>query len=397
MVLVLYLSSYIFHLVMNIALQKTIAFLFLIVLGLFLRKKIKGKEQLEGLKVLILSMALPAMIFVALLNTKVEAQLMYLPILAIAFNLILATLAYYTLPFFGIERNSSTNRTLTLLLPSLAPGFSCFPYVLEYLGKDMFAWAALADVGNKIFVLVILYMLAMHWYYQRQPNKTESNWGKRLKELGVSLIEEPVNMVILVAFALLAMGLNYSLLPAFIQDAVDRLSAMMTPLILLFIGLAVKVNAAQFRTIMGVLLWRSGVAFLLSALLIVFLPATTPVAVLLLAVCFPQSSTSFWPFAHLSAVSALEEKGDKPKDGLTFDRDLGLAVMAFSLPLSTIIVLTVCSVGGFFASPLNLTASGLLFLGSGSLIFIVKKLQEKAAAAAELANEELAVAEVRND
>jgi len=378
---------------MNTALQKTVAFLFLIALGLVLRKKLVAKEQLAGVKMIILSVALPAMIFVALLNIKIELQLLYLPVLALAFNLVMAALSNYMLPVFGIEKGSATNRTLTMLLPSLAPGLSCFPYVLEYLGSEMFAWAALADVGNKVFVLIILYMLAMHWYYQRQAHEQTANRSQRLKELGLSLLREPVNLVIITALAMLSIGLNYQSLPVFMQEAVSRLSAMMTPLILLFIGLAVRVNRNQLRTIVGLLLWRSGIAFAMSALLILFLPEATPVAVLLLAVAFPQSSASFWPFAHISAVGAMEDKNQTAQEQHTFDRDLALAVLAFSLPFSTMVILMVCSVGSFFTSPLNLLAAAVLLLGTSSLIFIQKKIKKKAATNRPAQKEEVAVPE----
>jgi predicted permease len=376
---------------MNIAIQKTLAFLILIGLGLLLRKKLKGSEQLAGIKMLILSVALPAMIFVALLNTEVEAKLFYLPVLALLFNIAMALLCYAFLPFFGIERDSSANRTLTMLLPSLAPGLSCFPYVLEYLGNEMFAWSALADLGNKIFVLIILYMVAMHWYYQRQSAEAQVNRKEKLKQLGISLIEEPVNLVIITALAMLAIGLNYASIPPMFQDAVNRLSAMMTPLVLLFIGLAVKVNRSQFRTISGILLWRAGITFFLSALLVLFMPAGTPAAVLLLIVVFPQSSASFWPFAHISAISSMEDKSETRLKGHTFDKDLALGVLAFSLPFSTMIILMVCSVGTFFTSPLNLLATGLVLFASGSLIFILKKLKDRSEIRASLAKEEIVI------
>ncbi|UZR94851.1 permease [Chondrinema litorale] len=362
---------------MNLALQKTIAFLFLILLGFLLRKKLPAKEQIGGIKMLILSVALPAMIFVALLNIEIELSLLYLPVLAIAFNFIMAFATNYMLPVFGIEKNSSTNRTLTMLLPSLAPGLSCFPYLLEYLGEEMFAWAALADVGNKIFVLIVLYMLAMSWFYKRQSGTAKVSKNEKLKSLMVSLIEEPVNMVIVTALLLLTFGINLDSLPYFLQNAAGRLSAMMTPLILLFIGLAVKVDKSQIKTILGLLVWRSGLAFVISAALIYALPEATPVAVLILAVAFPQSSASFWPFAHISAISSLEEK-NMPEDGHTFDRDLALAVLAFSLPFSTMIILAICSIGGpFFTSELNLLATGFIFLACGALPFIITKLREK--------------------
>ncbi len=358
---------------MPIALQKTLAFLLLIGIGLLLRKKIANKDQLHSAKMLILSVALPAMIFVALLKADVQAELVYLPLLALLFNFLLLLFSKYIFGFMGIDKDSATARTLLLLFPSLAPGLSCFPYVLEYLGEDMLAWAALADVGNKVFVLIILYMLAMQWYYRRrlQPNTVRES---KLKQLIMALLNEPVNLVILAALLMVSLGLHIDALPVFVQDAVERLSAMMTPLVLLFIGLAVSVKRTQIGTLLSLLFWRSGLTFLLSAGFILLLPESTPVAVLLLVVVFPQSSVSFWPFAHMSAVSAAEEKDGQHRP--TFDLDLGIALLAFSLPFSTLVILAILSAGNTFAAPMPLSLLGGGLLLAGALPMLRKKRQK---------------------
>ena len=46
----------------------------------------------------------------------------------------------------------------------------------------------------------------------------------------MSLVREPINMVLLIALGMLALGLNFSSLPEFLQMSTDRLSLMMTPL-----------------------------------------------------------------------------------------------------------------------------------------------------------------------
>jgi len=349
---------------MNPAVQKTLSLILLIFIGGLLKQKIVGKEQLGGVKVLILSIALPATIFVALLKTEVELALLSLPLLALAFNLLLLVAARYTLPLFRIPSKSADGRTLLMLLPSLAPGLSCFPFVAEYLGEEALAFAALADVGNKIFVLIILYLLAMHWYYKVQGSSGESNKGK-LKGLLLSLVKEPVNLVIVLAIVMLAFGWNIASLPLFLQDAVLRMSALMTPMVLLFIGMAVKTNWKEFRLIFSLLLWRSGAAFCLSAIFLFILPQLAPAAALV-AVAFPQSATSFWPFAHMSSVAGLEQLSAKGK-ARTFNLDLALNVLACSLPFSTVLILTICSVGNFFTNPVYLLGIGGTLLAFGLL------------------------------
>ena len=353
---------------MNPALQKTIAFLLLILAGYLLQNKIKSKQELQGVKVLILSIILPATIFVALLRVEVSSSMLLLPVLALVLNAVLFLVSRMALPRLGYAKDSPQFRTMLLLVPSLAPGLSALPFVLEYLGDAELALAALADVGNKVFVLIILYMVAMNWYYRSRgagaqvPDKRE-----KLQELGIMLLSEPVNLIIVLAAVLISLGMNLESLPAFLGDTVDRLAGMMIPIVLLFIGMAVNFRRRQMARIVRVLCFRSAVGLLMSAGLIAGMGLTGGLA--LLSVVFAQCAVSFWPFAHMSAVAALsggEQRG-------VFDLDLGLNVLACSLPFSTVIILTVLSFGKTFASPYAiLVAVGVI--GLYPMIYLLRPL-----------------------
>ncbi|MEO0901886.1 MAG: permease, partial [Bacteroidota bacterium] len=160
---------------MDSGLYKTITFVCFILIGVFLKSKIKSKDEKSGIKAIILNLALPATIFIALLGVKVDWSLVFLPIIALALNVVLFLAIPYVLPLVGIEKDSSEFRTARLLIPSLAPGLSCFPFVLEFLGENALAKVAMADLGNKIFVLVILYIVAMNWHYRYRSVAKKSN------------------------------------------------------------------------------------------------------------------------------------------------------------------------------------------------------------------------------
>lgn len=352
---------------MSPAITKTLYLLLIIALGYLIRKKIATKDQKDGIKTIILSLALPATIFIALLKIEFSIGMIIVPILALAFNFILFALLdkFPIRPLLNIPEKQY--RSLTLLIPSLAPGLSCFPFIAEYSGEQPLALAALADVGNKIFVLVISYMIAMHWYYK--INKIESTDNRsKVKDLLIALIEEPVNLVILTAIVMLILGLNFDSLPEFIQMSTDKISLMMTPLVLLFIGISMKLTWDQVRTIFTFLFLRSGLAFLFSGILLLLLPVND-LGTMLLIVVFPQSACSFWPFAHMAAVSKLEKS--KFDNDRTFDLDFAMNILACSLPFSVILVLLVYSTGSFFASPTVSLVAAAITIGIGSLPAIV--------------------------
>jgi hypothetical protein len=354
---------------MNLAVQKTLALLLLLVIGFLLRKKLNDPAQQKGLKILILTVALPAIIFVALLKAEIQWDLLALPIMAISFNLILYFILKYTLPLFGIEKGSPSYRTYLLLFPSLAPGLSCFPFLIEYLGDDALAWGALADIGNKVFVLIIAYLIAMRWYYKIN-NDIKAGSSEKIKSLLLSLINEPINIVIILALILISFGIHLENLPVFMSTAISTLSNLMTPLVLIFIGIAVVFNWKQIRKIAGLLMVRSGLTFLLSGILLLFAPQLSYAAILVLVV-FPQSAISFWPFAHMASVTSLEQ-GNENKREKTFDMELAVNILACSLPFTTLIMLTVFSFGELFTSSTTLLLLGLTMIGIGIIKPILK-------------------------
>ena len=357
---------------MNFALQNTLELVLIIGLGLFLQKKV-AKQDLKGVKTIILSVALPAVIFVALLKIKLESSLLIFPILALLFNLIMLACSKYFLSTTLSKNEDSKKRTIMMLLPSLAPGLSCFPFIVVYLGDDSLALAALADVGNKIFGLILLYMLAMHWYHKRTLKDAKASTSSKLKSLALSLLQEPINMVIIVGLVLLAFGLNMTSLPVFLQGTIEQLKILMTPLVLLFIGMAVRIKSGEFGLILSLLARRAGITFILSAIFVFIFPALTPALILLLVV-FPQSSCSFWPFAHMSAVSTMEESDGQQNP--TFDINFAVNILACSLPFSTILIITIFSFSEFFINPWALLSVGALVTVASFVPSLISKLKK---------------------
>ncbi|SMG18805.1 AEC family transporter [Arenibacter troitsensis] len=356
---------------MNYALQKTLELLLIIGLGLLLQKKV-AKEDLKGIKTLILSVALPATIFVALLKIELKGSLLIFPLMALVFNFIMAIVTKYLLASSLSNNEGAKKRTLTMLLPSLAPGLSCFPFIIVYLGDEYLALAALADVGNKIFVLILLYMLGMHWYHARAVKDLVATTSSKLKGLFLSMLNEPINLVIIIAMVLLGFGLTLSSFPEFLENTIVKMSLIMTPLVLLFIGMAVRIKFREFGFIFSLLMRRAGITFLLSAIFVFLFPALAAPMILFIVV-FPQSACSFWPFAHMSAVSTLEEKDEQKKP--TFDINFAVNILACSMPFSTILIISIFSFSEFFVNPLVLMITGIVIMAVTYIPNLITKLK----------------------
>jgi malate permease and related proteins len=360
---------------MNEALQKTITLILLIGLGLFLKTKFNKKEMVGGIKELVLTVALPSTIFIALMKIPLDSTLVLVPFLTILFNF----LVYYAIPpvlgFFTIDKNSPTGRTIKMLMPSLAPGLSCFPFIVEFLGQKSLAMAAMADVGNKVFVLIFLYIVALNMFLKQNKNE-HSNLGTKIKSLLLSLVKEPINSIMLVAITLLCFGVSYASLPTLVTDIFDKTSAMMTPLILIFIGLAVQLKEKKKRVIIGLLIFRAGISIVFSSIIISVLGIGDP-TYMLLALVIPLSSASFWPFAHISAFNLKEDVLEIPKEKRTFNIEFAVLILAFSLPFSSILILGILSTGTFFANTSIMFILGFGLIGLSVLPVLMNKLSIK--------------------
>jgi len=357
---------------MSDALQKTITLLLLIILGLLLKSKFKSKDQTNGIKEIILSVALPSTIFISLMKIDIDSSMIIIPVVTLVFNFLMFFSAPLAFSLFGIEKNSPTGRTLMMLIPSLAPGLSCFPFIAEFLGEKSLAIAALADVGNKFFVLISLYILAMNMFLKNSEEK-EMKMGGKLKSLFVSMFQEPINLLIFLALILLSFGVSFKTLPSLVTDLFDKTSAMMTPLVLLFIGLAVQLKEGKKRIVASILLFRAGITMLISAGMIYVLHITDP-SMILLSIVIPLSAASFWPLAHISAFNLREDAKSLPKEKRTFDLELAVLLLAFSLPFSTILILGILSSGTFFAHTSTLITSGLILISLGALPNLLGKV-----------------------
>ncbi len=351
----------------------------LILIGLLLKSRFRSKEQVNGIKEIVLTIALPATIFISLMQIEMDQTLLVVPLLALCFNCMMFLVMPLSFSLFRIDKNSAAARTMTMLVPSLAPGLSCFPFIAEFLGQQSLAVAALADVGNKFFVLIALYMVGLNMFLKNGEVTPEGNpVGSRskIRSLLKSLISEPINLIIALALLLLGLGFNYSSLPVMITNVFDRASAMMTPLVLIFIGLAVQLKEGKKRMVISILVFRAGVTLILSGLLIQICGITDTTTALLLTV-IPLSATSFWPMAHISMFNLKEDQGNVPREKRTFDLNLAILVLAFSLPFSTLLILGILSSGTFFTHPSTVLATGVLLALTAAVPPLLSKVPVK--------------------
>ena len=109
------------------------------------------------------------------------------------------------------------------------------------------------------------------------------------------------------------------------------------------------------------------------------------------------SSVSFWPFLHMTFVDNLEKNIEEEKK--TFDTRYGLNFLAYSLPFSTIIILSLFSNEKILLDSNNIYLMSISFLSFGVFLTMIfnpfkfkskeKKILERSALSSDFISNKL--------
>ncbi|OUL26188.1 AEC family transporter [Nostoc sp. 106C] len=353
----------------DLGLQKAFPLLLLIAAGYCLQKKFQEAAAVGALKTFIVNAALPGMIFLSILDINTKINLLYLTLLALAINIYFLVSGFLLARLIIPGKDQRKARSLILIFPSLGTGLTTYPFVEEFLGKTGLAEVAVADIGNKMFVLIGLYALAMYWFYQRTAASTKqtTRWHKVI----LGLLNEPMNIAIILGLFLVMFKLNNAV-PPLALEAVKKLAACGTPLILFFVGVSLNLRGLELKTIGTVLLLRSGLGFWFSAVAIALIHSSSGINLLLIAI-LPQAGLSVWPLIYASQINTQEiqqMQGENLRRTTTFDTEFALGLLAMSIPFSICIILFVLCQGSFFTTPQHLClVGGLVLIAAVSLQF----------------------------
>ena len=97
----------------------------------------------------------------------------------------------------------------------------------------------------------------------------------------------------------------------------------------------------------------------------------------MLIIVFPQSSASFWPYAHMTSINQLGEKE-------IFDTRMAISFLACSLPFSTLVILGVFSFGQFMVNPWFLFGIGTVIIIISILPRLIRRLMTSRSASAHV-------------
>ncbi len=220
------------------AFSRVLPVLLLVGLGaLFRRREFLTAGAIDGLRKLVLNVTLPAALFLAFLNTDLEAE--YAIIVVSVFGACLVMLAAGPYLRRGVGVRSEA-------MPSLVAGFEAgmigYALYAAIFGQEEISRFAIVDLGQVLFVFFVLAPVVMRWASGHAPPLTETV---------AAFVRTPVIIAIVAGVAGSVLGLADTLesnsLGSAGLETLSMLAVVTTPAIAIVIGYSTSFSAGSLR------------------------------------------------------------------------------------------------------------------------------------------------------
>jgi predicted permease len=227
----------------------------LFALGLLLRQiKLFSQEDADILIKMAFFVSLPAIILKTIPNVEISLQFLILPLIAFVTIILMFVFSFTTVKFFNFEKKTEGVFIIGPMILNL--GFNV-PFVIAAYGEEGFARASFFDIGNLILMLSLIYFLAQRYGSPYTPPKL---FNKKL-------LTSPPLLALFIAIILNIS--NFTFDPVII-DLLNLLGALLTPLLMIAIGIYFNPSQKNLIPALAAVLIRMGVGLFLG-LSIVFL------------------------------------------------------------------------------------------------------------------------------
>jgi predicted permease len=227
------------------------------VLGVILRRiNLFNQDDANILIKLVFYVSLPALILKTIPNVSISLNFLVLPLIAVFTIVLMFITSILVLNLLDLETKTAGVFIIGTMILNL--GFNV-PFVLAAYGDDGFARASFLDIGNILLTLSLTYYLA-----QRYGSSSETPPPLINKKL---LTSPPLIALII------AIGFNFTQITfdPIIIDVLELLSALLTPLLMISIGIYFNPTSQKLFPALGVVFIRMGLGFTVGLLFVFFL------------------------------------------------------------------------------------------------------------------------------
>ncbi|MFA5127183.1 MAG: AEC family transporter [Patescibacteria group bacterium] len=231
---------------------KILPVILIFILGYFLKKtKLFDRADADLFLKVVFYVASPALILLSVSSIKLSASLWSLPISAVIIILVSYLIAAAISHTLKLPRESLGTFLIACLIMNV--GF-LLPFVLAAFGNEGVAKISLFDFANGLLTFTFVYYLAVK-YGQGQTDK---------KFIRKKILISPPIWALIIAITL---NLSKVQITGLAHDFLQPLSYLVSPMIMLSLGIYFQPKLSKFKIPLLVLILRSGLGLLLGLLL----------------------------------------------------------------------------------------------------------------------------------
>ena len=276
---------------MGSILLKSAAFIFLIALGYFLkRKSFFGPTDYKIPAKIVLNVTLPCATIVSFASYQPDFSLLLAVFLGFAMNCLMLLVA-----FFASKKYARATRAVWLnCLPGFNIGTFALPFVQSFLSPASLVGTCLFNTGNALMCNGTTFAIS--------KNILDGSKGLDLKRIGKTLLG---SVPFLTHSTLLIATLAGLTIPKAVVTFVTPAANANAFLAMFMIGMMfdLHIEKSHLREILGILLLRYGIAFSAAAVFYFFLPLPLPIRQAL-------AITVIAPVGTVSTALAVKAGGD---------------------------------------------------------------------------------------
>ncbi|MFX0051560.1 MAG: AEC family transporter [Candidatus Hodarchaeota archaeon] len=227
------------------------------VIGVILRQiNLFNQDDANILIKLVFYVSLPALILKTIPNVSITLNFLVLPLIGVFTIIIMFIISILVLNLLDLEKKTAGVFIIGTMILNL--GFNV-PFVIAAYGDEGFARASFLDIGNILLTLSLTYYLA-----QRFGSSSETPPPVFNKKL---LTSPPLIALII------AVGFNFTQITfdPIIMDVLELLSALLTPLLMISIGIYFNPTSQKLLPAFGVIFIRMGLGLTVGLLSVFFL------------------------------------------------------------------------------------------------------------------------------
>jgi len=332
-------------------------------IGLWLKHKFKEELSFKSIKIVMMQVFLPAVIFYLILTNKEgisENGLWMIVVATLALNFLTFGFAKFILPKLLPGLGKKIINTNAVMLSAYAPCITVVPIAAAISTNVNATYAALFDIGDKFFIFVILFA-----YISLQVQEKSSGLLHSASFFLKKIVLQPINLALFLSLILSSQNVVFDDLPSVVQQVIVDIKAPLLILIPIFIAGVVSFENVS-KTLLSVLMYKYGFGFVVSAIFLLLFPGVISAGLGLLVVAAPLASSSMWAKQNLMEF-------DNEKVSEKFDLDFADDLFTNSFGISLILNFLIFSIGESVVNSNFLLIMGFSLMIIASILYYRSK------------------------